>query len=84
MVWVSDEYRAKFLELFEDYLTKDTDAGNARNRELVANIGRIRAAVLEDLWQSEGSRMPPVPAGGSCGSRRATRPRALRAFAAGR
>jgi hypothetical protein len=54
MVWVSDEYRSKFVALFEQYLTEDTEKGNARNRELVANIGRIRHAVLEDLWQSDG------------------------------
>lgn len=54
MVWVSDEYRAQFLQLFEQYLTRDTPAGNARNRELVANVSRIRAAVLRDLWQSDG------------------------------
>lgn len=56
-VWVSDQYRAAFLQLFEGYLTKTTEAGNPRNRELVANIGRIRGAVLEDLWRSKGS--PP-------------------------
>jgi Subtilase family len=54
MVWVSDEYRAQFLRLFEEYLTTTTKNGNAQNRELVANIGRIRTAVLDDLWQSEG------------------------------
>jgi hypothetical protein len=58
MVWVSDEYRAQFLRLFEEYLSKTTKNGNAQNRELVANIGRIRAAVLADLWQSEGE--PPA------------------------
>ncbi|MGA2471382.1 MAG: S8 family peptidase [Solirubrobacteraceae bacterium] len=58
MVWVSDEYRARFLTLFEDYLEKTTRTGHPRNRELVANIGRIRAAVLSDLWQSSGA--PPA------------------------
>jgi hypothetical protein len=58
MVWVSDEYRAAFLKLFEDYLERETPAGAPRNRELVANIGRIRKAVLDDLWQSAGD--PPV------------------------
>lgn len=58
-VWVSDEYRAKFLKLFEDYLDdeKVSRKGNPRNRELIANISRIRHAVLEDLWTSEGE--PP-------------------------
>ena len=60
MVWISDEYRARFLRLFEDYLERDTKNGNARNRELVANIGRIRAAILSDLWQSDGA---PVKTG---------------------
>lgn len=65
VVWVADGYRAKFLQLFEDYLTKtsqqgsparwETPQGNPSNRELVANISRIRAAVLEDLWQSSGN-----------------------------
>ncbi len=54
MVWISDEYREQFLQLFEQYLTRDTPAGNAQNRELVANVARIRAAVLRDLWQSDG------------------------------
>jgi hypothetical protein len=58
MVWISDEYRAQFLRLFEQYLAKTSKTGNAWNRELVANIGRIRAAVLSDLWQSEGD--PPT------------------------
>ena len=54
MVWISDEYREHFVKLFEQYETEDTRTGNARNRELVANIARIRHAVLRDLWQSEG------------------------------
>lgn len=58
MVWVSDQYREQFLKLFEQYLTEDTSTGNARNRELVANIATIRTAVLKDLWQSEGA--PPI------------------------
>jgi hypothetical protein len=61
MVWVSDEYRASFLKLFEDYLTKRTPNDHPRHRELVANIGRIRDAVLADLWQSAG----PPPATGT-------------------
>ncbi|WP_246281545.1 S8 family peptidase [Fodinicola acaciae] len=56
-VWVSDEYRAKFLQLFEDYLGKQTPRGMPRNNELVANIARIRSTVLLDLWQSDGA--PP-------------------------
>jgi Subtilase family len=58
MVWVSDEYRARFLKLFENYLKKTTPNGHPQNRELIANIGRIRAAVLADLWQSAGA--PPA------------------------
>lgn len=57
MVWVSDEYRARFLKLFEDYLARTSEAGEPRNKELVANIARIRRAVLRDLWQSDGD--PP-------------------------
>lgn len=56
-VWVSDEYRAKFLQLFEDYLKKDSSAGTPRNNALVANIARIRSTILVDLWQSDGA--PP-------------------------
>jgi hypothetical protein len=59
LVWVSDDYREKFLQLFEDYLTKlAPNSDNPRNRELVANMSRIRATVLRDLWQSEGE--PPT------------------------
>jgi hypothetical protein len=57
-VWVSDEYRTKFLQLFEDYLAKETTSGNPRNNSLVANIARIRSTILQDLWQSDGS--PPA------------------------
>lgn len=58
LVWISDEYRGAFLRLFEDYLTKDTPGGNPRNRALIANMARIRATVLRDLWQSDGE--PPT------------------------
>ncbi len=54
VVWVSDEYRAAFLKLFEDFLERDTPTGNPSNRELIANIASIRRAVLRDLWQSDG------------------------------
>jgi hypothetical protein len=54
IVWVSDQYRPQFLRLFEDYLEKESLAGNPRNNELVANIARIRSTVLRDLWQSDG------------------------------
>lgn len=70
VVWVSDTYRATFLKLFEDYLTRtvtqadqgnwETPQGNPANRALIANISRIRAAVLEDLWQSH---TPPSKSG---------------------
>lgn len=56
-VWISDEYREQFLQLFEDYLAKESDKGNPRNNGLVANVARIRSTVLLDLWQSDGS--PP-------------------------
>lgn len=60
MVWVNDEYRPRFLKLFEDYLERKSSSGKPWNRELVANIARIRVAVLEDLWQSAG---PPAKTG---------------------
>ena len=53
-VWVSDEYRGEFLRLFENFLERDTPTGKPRNRELIANIARIRATTLRDLWQSAG------------------------------
>lgn len=53
-VWVSDDHREGFLNLFEDYLTRETKKGNPQNNELVANIARIRATILRDLWQSDG------------------------------
>lgn len=54
-IWVSDDYRDRFLKLFEDYIAKSTKTGAPKNRQLIANINRIRRAVLEDLWQSSGS-----------------------------
>jgi len=57
-VWVNDAYRAAFLNLFERYISTTAAEGNPYNSELVANIGRIRRAVLEDLWQSQGA--PPA------------------------
>lgn len=57
MVWVSDEYRTKFLQLFEDYLLKESSSGTPANNALVANIARIRSTILTDLWQSGGT--PP-------------------------
>lgn len=56
-VWVSDQYRESFLNLFQDYLTKDSQSGKPKHNELVANIARIRTTILSDLWQSEG--LPP-------------------------
>lgn len=58
VVWVSDEYRAAFLRLFEQFLEEETEGGHARHRELVANIGRITDATLASLWQSAGA--PPT------------------------
>lgn len=53
-VWVSDNYRTQFLQLFEKYLGDDTRSGKPKNNELVANVARIRSTILEDLWQSDG------------------------------
>lgn len=57
LVWVSDRYRERFLKLFDDYLNIDTQTGKPKNEALVANIARIRASMLQDLWQSDGE--PP-------------------------
>lgn len=51
-VWVSDTYRPQFLKLFQDYLDVNTESGRPKNQDLVANISRIRRAVLDDLWTS--------------------------------
>jgi subtilase family protein len=56
-IWINDAYRQAFLGLFERYISTTGGEGNPYNGELVSNIGRIRRAVLEDLWQSEGA--PP-------------------------
>ncbi len=58
IVWISDKYRARFLKLFERYVDETTENGEPKNRALVANIDRIREAVLSDLWQSAGD--PPT------------------------
>lgn len=57
-VWVSDEYRASFLKLFEKYLQEESETGKPKNQALVANIASVRAALLQDLWQSDGE--PPT------------------------
>jgi hypothetical protein len=67
-VWVSDNYRAQFLKIFEDYLAKfstkatqdrwTTPEGNPTNQVLVANIARIRRAMSADLWTSDGEPPP--------------------------
>lgn len=43
------------VEIFEDYLNdeKNTKKGRPKNEDLVANISRIREAVLDDLWTSK-------------------------------
>jgi hypothetical protein len=56
-VWVSDHYRKSFVGLFERYLATIEGEGNPQGSELIANLARIRQAVLGDLWQSEGA--PP-------------------------
>jgi hypothetical protein len=57
LVWISDEYRPEFLKLFSDFSNERTPSGKPKNRELVANMARIRRAVLDDLWQSRDA--PP-------------------------
>lgn len=60
-VWVSDQYRDKFLKLFEDYIettpNKSPEENSSEqkkhsNKRLIANISRIRQGVLLDLWTS--------------------------------
>lgn len=58
MVWIADEYRQSFMNIFENYLEKTSPKGHPKNRALVANIGRIRSGVTADLWQSEGAPPP--------------------------
>lgn len=57
-VWVADEHRVAFMKLFEDFLNGQlTKTGQPPNQDLVANISRIRKAILADLWTSDGE--PP-------------------------
>ncbi|OMG30300.1 hypothetical protein BKH35_03610 [Actinomyces naeslundii] len=56
-IWVSDEFRYKFIKLFKDYLTVDTKHNRPKNNALVANISHVQATFLDDLWTSKG--MPP-------------------------
>lgn len=59
LVWVSDEYREKFQQRFENFLSRNHwRSGKPLHRALVANMSRIRATVLADLWQSDGE--PPT------------------------
>lgn len=68
LVWVSDDYREEFLYLFEDYLTKLAPGSeHPRNRELVANMSRIRAGVLRTFGNRTEIRRRQVCVGGSCG-----------------
>ena len=58
-VWVSDEYRRNFIQMFERYVDEENArSGKPKNEALVANIARIRSSVLRDLWQSDGD--PPT------------------------
>jgi hypothetical protein len=57
-IWINDRYRQSFIGLFERYLSTIEGDGNPWGSELVANLGRIRRAVLADLWQSEGAPPP--------------------------
>lgn len=58
-VWVSDEYRRNFIQMFERYVDEENArSGKPKNEALVANIARIRSSVLRDLWQSKGD--PPT------------------------
>lgn len=52
-IWVADSFRSEFLQIFEDFLTKQTENGKPKHEALVANTARIRAAFLEDLWTSK-------------------------------
>lgn len=56
-IWINDRYRQSFMGLFERYLSTVEGEGNPYGSELIANLGRIRRAVLADLWQSAGA--PP-------------------------
>ena len=53
-VWIADDYRDAFIKRFQEFLNVETPNGNPRNAPLVANIGHIHAATLEDLWRSTG------------------------------
>ncbi|MDO4888676.1 MAG: S8 family peptidase [Actinomycetaceae bacterium] len=64
-IWVADEFRAEFLQVFEDYLdpkkdrvSKDGTPGNPSNNKLVANIAQVRSTFLKELWTSDGE--PPL------------------------
>jgi hypothetical protein len=61
-VWVGDDYRTQFLQLFEKYVEDDSRTGKPRNNELVANVARIRSVILDDLWQSDGEPVRGVTA----------------------
>ncbi len=56
-VWIADEHRATFLALLESYISEDTKSGAPKHNALVANMGSVRRAILDDLWRSEGE--PP-------------------------
>jgi hypothetical protein len=57
IVWVNDKFRPEFLARFEEYASELTDGGNPKHQRLIANMSRIRRAVLGDLWMSSDS--PP-------------------------
>lgn len=54
------------VEVFEDYLNdeRNTKKGRPKNEDLVANISRIREAVLDYLWTS---KIQPPKSGGHWG-----------------
>ncbi|WP_420435208.1 hypothetical protein [Candidatus Poriferisocius sp.] len=59
-IWVSDQYRTDFVKLFEQYQEELTKTGLPKNQPLIANMAKIRSAMLLDLWQSDGD--PPARA----------------------
>ena len=57
-VYIPEGKEGHFLKKIEQYVEKETPAGNPRNQKLVDSINDIRLAMVESFWQDDPSLIP--------------------------